>query len=65
MEFLRLASHPQVDAWTCEAHEGALSLSLPLERNEVCLVEVLPQADESSTYWGLDDTLVGYPGGEL
>jgi xylan 1,4-beta-xylosidase len=65
VEFLRLASHPQVDAWTCEAHEGALSLSLPLERNEVCLVEVLPQADESSTYWGLDDTLVGYPGGEL
>jgi len=61
VDFLRLASVPQVDVWLLAPVEGCLPLTLVLEKNEITLLEIAPFRDESPTYWGLDDGLIdGY-----
>jgi xylan 1,4-beta-xylosidase len=60
VEFLRLAAVPQVEVSVHEPVHGGLTLELTLEKDEITLLEVLPLRDETPTYWGLDDRLVGY-----
>lgn len=60
VEFLRLAAVPQVEVSVAEPRAGVLTLELTLEKDEISLIEMLPFRDETPTYWGLDDALVGY-----
>jgi xylan 1,4-beta-xylosidase len=60
VEFLRDASHPALETFIADPVAGELSLTFTLEPNEITLLEVVPFVDESPTYLGLDDGLVGY-----
>jgi len=61
VEFLKRAAVPAVEAAVLDGGGGELPLRLELARNEVTLVEILPFADESPGYLGLDDSLIdGY-----
>jgi len=56
VELLHRAAVPAVEVHRVEPSSGGgLRVDLRLARNEVTFVEVLPFADESPTYWGLDD----------
>lgn len=60
VETLRQAAVPYFEAECLASENGSLRLTLTLTKNELTLIELLNIQDESNTYIGLDDSLIGY-----
>ena len=60
VETVRQAARPHLSTDRLQAEDGNLRLRLSLGKNEVTLVEIMAVNDETGTYIGLDDRMIGY-----
>lgn len=60
VETLKQAAQPYFSADRIMAEDGHLRLQLSLTKNEVTLIEIMDIKDETDTYIGLNDSLIGY-----
>lgn len=60
VETVRQAARPHFSTDLLETAGGKLRLRLSLGKNEVTLIEIMAVHDETGTYIGLDDSMIGY-----
>jgi xylan 1,4-beta-xylosidase len=60
IETLKQAARPELTTGRITAENGCIHLQLSLSGNEVTLIELTDIHDETDTYIGLNDSLIGY-----